>query len=380
MERHILMEDSTGRKLIVCVAVLSAFCSAAAFSRDSELQRGPYQTVTSVPGGGADGVWDYATVDDAARRLYLAQDGVTVVDLDTGKVTPHFVSGKAFQGLVPTHHVLPVNGGKALAVSDSITNSVDFFDPQTGKILSVVSVGPPPKQNWHNPDGLVYEPKSKLLIAVNGDSSSLSLIDTTALAKRGEIPIGKGKLETAAADGAGLVYVNQEESNSIAVVDVGKRKVVQDIALRDCEEPTGLAYDSKDRLVISVCSNGLVKFIAADDAKEVASVKVGSGADGVVYDPERHFVFSFGGDAGTLSIIAVQDRMNIALVQTLKTRPGARLGALDPKTGRLYIPTARFGPPAAPITLPGLGTLPGLNPHTFEFLVVAPASRGSLDQ
>ena len=33
-----------------------------------------------------------------------------------------------------------------------------------------------------------------------------------------------------------------------------------------------------------------------------------------------------------------------------------------------------FGPPAAPITLPGLEPMPGLNPHTFVFLVVAPAS------
>jgi DNA-binding beta-propeller fold protein YncE len=368
------MEHSRGRKLFFWVGVPLLLCSTIVDSRSSELQRGPYQRVTSVPGGGADGVWDYATVDSAARRLYLAQDGVTVLDLDTGKVTPHFVSGKSFHGLVPTHHVLPVNGGKALAVSDVATNSVDFFDPQTGKILSVVSVGPPPEQNWHNPDGLLYEPKSKFLIAVNGDRSSLSLIDTTAFAKSGDIPIGKGKLETAVADGAGLVYVNQEESNSIAVVDVTKRKVLQEIAMKDCEEPTGLAYDSEDRLVISVCSNGLAKFIASDSKKEIASVKVGSGADGIVYDPQRQIVFSFGGDDGTLSIIAVHGRKSIALVQTLKTKPGARLGALDPKTGRVYIPAASFGPPAAPIALPGLEPLPGLNPHTFEFLVVAPTS------
>jgi DNA-binding beta-propeller fold protein YncE len=369
------MKNSTARALIAWIGVLSFFCSSVADGRDPETHVGLYQLATSVPGGAADGVWDYATVDNAARRLYLAQDGVTVLDLDTGKVTPHFVTGKPFQGLVPTHHVLPVNGGKALAVSDVATNSVDFFDPQTGKILSVVAVGPPPKQNWHNPDGLVYEPKSKLLIAVNGDSGSLSLIDTTTFAKMGDIPLRKGKLETAVADGSGLVYVNEEETHSVAVVDILNRKVIRQITMNGCEEPTGLAYDSKDELVMSVCSNGLVEFIASDSGKEVARVKVGPGADGIVYDPERHFLFSFGGDDGTLSIIAVRDRKNVALVQTLKTKPGARLGALDPKTGRVYIPSASFGPPAAPITLPGMESLPGLNPHTFEFLVAAPTLR-----
>jgi DNA-binding beta-propeller fold protein YncE len=370
-----LMKNSTGHELIAGIGVALLCCSTAADSRDAETHKGPYELAASVPGGAADGVWDYATVDNVARRLYLAQDGVTVLDLDTGKVTPHFVTGKPFQGLVPTHHALPVNDGKALAVSDVATNSVDFFDLQTRKLLSVVAVGPPPKQNWHNPDGLVYEPKSKLLIAVNGDSGSLSLIDTTALAKAGDIPLRKGKLETAVADGSGLVYVNEEETDSIAVVDILNRKVIREIALRGCEEPTGLVYDSKNELVISVCSNGLVEFMASDSGKEIARVKVGKGADGMVYDPERHFVFSFGGDDGTLSVIAVRDRTSIAVVQTLETRPGARLGALDPKTGRVYIPSASFGPPAAPITLPGMESLPGLNPHTFEFLVAAPTLR-----
>lgn len=368
------MKYSIRRKLFVCVGVLLVLSSTVGYSRDLEQQKGPYQFAKPVAGGSADGVWDFATVDNVGRRLYLAQDGVTVLDLNTGKVTPHFVTGKPFKGMVSTHHVLPVNDSKAVAVTDIATNSIDFFDPQTGKIFSDVVLGPAPKQNWHDPDVLLYEPKSTLLVTVNADSSSLSLVDTKAFKKIGDIPVGKGKLESAAADGTGLVYVNLADTGSIAVVDVPKHKVLEEITLKNCEEPTGLAYDTEDRLVISVCSNGLLKFISVDTKKEVASVKVGAGADGLVYDPERHFAFSFGGDDGTLSIVAVHDRKNIALVQTLKTKPGARLGALDPKTGRIYIPSATFGPPAAPITLPGLGTLPGLNPHTFELLVVAPTS------
>jgi DNA-binding beta-propeller fold protein YncE len=271
-----------------------------------------------------------------------------------------------------SHQVLPINGGTTLAVTDAGTNSVDFFDPRSGALMSSASIGPVVAGKFHNPDGIFYEPKSHLLISVNGDSSSLSLIDTKSFAKVGDILIGKGKLETGAADGAGLVYINEENGGSVAVVDVAARKVVREFAMKNCEEPTGLVYDSTDRLVISVCSNGLAKFIASESAKEVASVKVGAGADALIYDRERHFVFSFGGDHGTLRIIALKDRSSIALVQTLKTKPGARLGALDPKTGRVYIPSASFGPPAAPIKLPGMEELPGLNPHTFEFLVIAP--------
>lgn len=369
-----MIESFVGRAWIFCAAMAAASSTLAAHSRQAGSDHGLYRIVAPVPGGSADGVWDYATIDDAARRLYLAQNGVTVLDLDTAKITPHFVTGRLFQGLVPVHHVLPVNGGKSVAVTVVATNSVDFFDPQTGKVFADVTVGPAPKHNWHNPDSLVYEPNSALLVAVNGDSGSLSLIDTTAFAIRGEIPVGKGTLETAAADGTGLIYVNEPGTHRVAVVDVAKRKVVQKIVLNQCEDPTGLAYDSDDQLIISVCSNGLVKFIAADTRKEAASIKVGPGADGIVYDAKRHVLFSFGGDDGTLSVIAVHGPKDIALVQTLKTRHGARLGALDPTTGRVYIPVAKFGPPAAPIKLPGMAAMPGLNPHTFEIFVVAPKS------
>jgi DNA-binding beta-propeller fold protein YncE len=369
-----MVDAACGRKWILSAALVAVLFSWTVHGRGVEADHGPYRIITSIPGGSAEGIWDYATVDDAARRLYLAQDGVTVLNLDTGKVIPQFVTGRPFHGLVPVHHVLPLNGGKAVAVTVVSTNSVDFFDPQTGEIFADVTVGPASEHNWHNPDGLVYEPKSTLLVAVNGDSGSLSLIDTTAHVKSGEILIGKGKLETAIADGSGLIYVNEEQTHRVAVVDVPKRKLVQEIDLNACEEPTGLAYDADDHLVISVCSNGLAKFISTDTRQEMASVSVGTGADGIIYDAKRHIVFSFGGDNGTVSVIAVHGPKEISLVQTLKTGLGARLGALDPMTGRVYIPVAKFGPPAAPIKMPGMEAIPGLNPHTFKFLVVGPTS------
>ena len=53
------------------------------------------------------------------------------------------------------------------------------------------------------------------------------------------------------------------------------------------------------------------------------------------------------------------------LAQTLKTRKSVRLGALDAKTGKLYLPSAKLGPPVPP------SPWPTVIPGTFEFLVVA---------
>ena len=42
---------------------------------------------------GPDGSWDYVAFDPAHHRLYISRgDGVTAVDVETGKVTPRLLS------------------------------------------------------------------------------------------------------------------------------------------------------------------------------------------------------------------------------------------------------------------------------------------------
>jgi hypothetical protein len=71
-----------------------------------------------------------------------------------------------------------------------------------------------------------------------------------------------------------------------------------------------------------------------------------------------------GGD-GTLAVLA--DRPDgIAKLATVATEVGARTGAVDPRSGKVYLPTARLGEPDKP---GGHGQpLPG----TFHILVLSP--------
>jgi hypothetical protein len=142
--------------------------------------------------------------------------------------------------------------------------------------------------------------------------------------------------------------------------------VVKHVPLDGCEEATGLTYDEADKLVLSVCDNGVLKAYDTRAQRVVASVAVGRGADAVMFDATRRRAFVAGGDDGNLSVIAIRSNRDIALVQTLRTQVGTRLGVVDVGTGRVYLPSAKFGPPKPPIPYPTV--LPG----TFEFLIAAP--------
>ena len=127
-----------------------------------------------------------------------------------------------------------------------------------------------------------------------------------------------------------------------------------------------MAYDEKEKLLLSVCDSGVLKVLDGRAAREVASIPVGEGADAVMFDSKRRRAFVASGDSGTLSVIAVRSALDIALVQTIPTQSGTRLGAVDIDSGRVYLPAAKFGPPQPP------SPYPSVVPGTFEFIVIAP--------
>jgi len=93
-------------------------------------------------------------------------------------------------------------------------------------------------------------------------------------------------------------------------------------------------------------------------------VPIGDGVDGNAFDPGMRFAFASCGDGTTT--VAREDGEKLAIVQVLKTEPGARTMALDPATHKIYLATAKFEAPAE-------GQRRGkMTADTFKILVFAP--------
>jgi DNA-binding beta-propeller fold protein YncE len=276
-----------------------------------------------------DGQWDYSSVATDPHQLLIARgNGVTAVALDTKRVTPTLTEGDKL------HSALALPGGTRAAATDGGSDSVTLFQTGTGKIDAHVAVG-------KKPDGAVVEPKTGLLVVMNGASRDASLVDTARAETVATLPVG-GKPEFPAADGAGLVYVNIEDTAQILALDIVNRKRLGTIALPGCTEPTGLAYDRADGLLISSCRNGIAAIVDAKAGKLIASISIGEGPDAVILDEPHRRAFIPSGISGTLAVLALGGADRAKLVQTLQTQPGTRTGAFDATTGRLYLTTARF--------------------------------------
>ena len=297
---------------------------------------------------GPDGGWDYASFDPVRRRVYVAHQTVVIaIDADTGKANPAFAQGDRL------HAVVPVPGTDLIVTTNSGDNTAKVISAVDGKLLASIPTA-------KDADGAQYDPKTGLVVVICGDAGTLTLIDPKAMKAVGTIVVGD-HLEFGAADGKGRFFVNVEDKNQVAVVDLAARSVVARYDLPGCTRPTGLAYVVGDR-VISACGNGGVDILDAASGHTIATFKVGGFPDAVIYDNRRQLAFVPSGLAGTLSVIALSGKDDNTIIDTVPTQIGARTGTVDVKTGRVYLPTAEYVLPVP------AGQRPTPKPGTFVVL------------
>lgn len=323
--------------------VLSLFAVTTPLAQAADLK-----IIDSIKG--PDGGWDYASIDTVGNRLLVARpDGLMSIDLATNMVNPILVPGQRSHGaaIAPNGVGVLASGGNGVAV---------IFKGADGSVLGQVPVG-------KKPDAVVYEPKSGLVAVIDNKDGVVVLIDPETKGEAGRIEV-PGVLEFAAADGEGKIFINVEDKNDMVVLDVPNRKVLARRPLPGCEEPTGLAYDPQTHVLVSACGNGTAIATSSIDGTPLATLAIGRGPDAVIFDARnKRFLVPCGGD-GELTVIS-EEGAALKVTGAVKTAKGARLGTLDPATGKIYLPVADYQPAAK------AGDRPTIVPGSFRVLVLA---------
>ena len=330
----------------VCGALLFALCAGTALAQQ------PYHIVDHWKIGGTGG-WDYLLVDPGAHLLYLTHGPrVEVVDTKTGKAVG------AITGLKGTHGIALDPDGGVGYISDGGANAVVVFDRKTFATLGSIPAGT-------NPDGIAYEPLTKTVWAFNGRSKNVSVIDAASRTVVATIDL-PGKPEFPQADGKGHVFDNIEDKNTVVELDARTRTLTRSWLLNGCESPSGMAIDTAQHRLFSVCDGGKMAVLDSQSGKQIATASIGDGPDAAGYDPKNQVAFSSNGD-GTLSVVDAAN--GYKTIETLPTQKGARTMSFDPGSDRVYVVTAELGPrPEATAANPR--PRPAIVPDTFTILVV----------
>ncbi len=275
---------------------------------------------------------DYVYADNDGRRVYVPRGGQTYVfDLDTHKLIGAItnISGHGVAVDPESHHGFSSSG------------AVGMFDTQTLEKIKTIDVE-------GRPDGILFEPFTKHVYVFSHEAPNATVIDPKDGSIIGTIDLG-GSPEQAASDGQGKLYVDLEDKDSIAVVDVNTLKVTATYSLGGKGGgPGGLGLDAKNHILFAMCHEpATCVILSADDGKILDALPIGSGTDGGGFNPNTMEAFSSQRD-GTLTIIKEKSPTSFEVEQTVQTKRGAKTCTLDTKNDHIVLITVERAPTPAP--------------------------------
>jgi DNA-binding beta-propeller fold protein YncE len=298
---------------------------------------------------GGDGGWDYVVPDPPNHRVFIArQNRVMVVDEETGKLLGEVTGINGAHGTA-----IAGSSGHGFATSGN-DKQVVMFDTKTFKELSRIP-------SEEDTDAIFYDAPSDRVFTLNGDAHSSTVIDSKGT-RITIIPLG-GKPEYGASAGDGKAYANLTDTSEVVEIDTKTAKVTRRWPTAPCKQPVSMAVDTAHHRLFSGCRSGVMAISDYQAGRVVATVPIGTGVDGAGYDAASGNAFASNAD-GTLTVIHQDSPDQYHAAETVKTPEGSRNMGLDPTNHRIYLASAKFGPPPG-----GRGRAPVL-PDSFAVLVV----------
>lgn len=344
---------SGGPTRLAAVLVLLLLAPAlAAGTKPKPIPRG-YRLHRTIPISGSEEGGALAA-DPEAGRLYVTRgDRVVALEVATEKVLGE-VAGAGVRGVALAREL------KRGFASNSREDSVTIFDLEKLAVLGTVAVG-------KEPDTLLYDPFARRVFAFGPASDGATAIEAADGSVAGSVALG-GRPRSAVSDGKGTVFVSISDTSEVVAFGSRDLEVRARWPLAPCETPTGLAMDRATRRLFVGCRNQVMAVLDAQGGSVLATLPIGKGVDGVAFDDGRRLAFASSED-GTLTVVGEDTPGHHVVVENATTLPGARALALDPRTRRVYVAAAQFGPAPAgtPDNPRGRGPMV---PGTFVILVL----------
>ncbi len=334
------------RQPLFVLALLGA--SALAWPRLSPAQK--FKAAKFSIGG--DGGTDYLTAEPGTGRVFVSRaTHVMVVDGVTGKVTGDIPNTPRTHGIA----LAPKAGhGFITSAGDS---TVEMFDLKT---LAVIRRIPIPTGGL---DGIMYDDFSDRIILTNHSRpiGTMVALDPTSGAIVGTVQLEDNGPEGAASNAEGKIFINNEGTSTIQVIDLKTMKAIASWPLAPCEGPTGIAYDRATNRIFSGCGKTSV-VVDATTGKVVATIANGDGVDALGWDPAQKLIYIPAGRDSNVTVVHEDAADKYTVVATVSTMRGAKTISVDAVKHVAYLFQPEYGPPPADAPPPQPGQRPARGP------------------
>ncbi len=237
------------------------------------------------------------------------------------------------------HHMIVSRDGRHLYVGNTHSNTVSTVDLATEEIVKTIPL--------LDPYNFYYTPNSELLVTtctrlgrveVHAKETWSNLNQATGWERLAEIPTGKDPNHFAFSPDGHFMYVSNEYSHQLSVVDLQERKLVHQVDTSRRPVDVSLAPGGKIIFVANY-TDGHVTVYDTASFKELKRIPTGAGAHGMAMTTDGKTLFVSNRDAFTVSAIDVESQ---EITRSFKVPQGPDMLEVTPDGRELWV-TARYG-------------------------------------
>lgn len=277
-------------------------------------------------------------IDLKGERLFVAEienNSVGIIDLKTDNVV------YTITGLYEPQGVLFIPESNEIIVSNGGDGTVKIFDAASFSPIKTISLS-------SDADNMRYDSTQKLVYVGYGNGG-LAIIDPITNKLVGNIVLDGHPESFQISDELSRIFVNVPADDSIVVVDLQKRTIVNKWQNNDIHENYPMALDEDlHRLFVGYRNPPQLSVIDTDSGKTVATVNIPQDTDDIFYDESTRQIYVSGGD-GFDYVISDNGGGNYNIIAKIQTGQGARTSLLAPQTERLYVAVPNYSIPQAQI-------------------------------
>lgn len=316
----------------------SVFLLLTALSVTPALPYDGWHLERTIPVTSGTAAFDYITFDSSANRLFLGhrKNGLQVVDAKTGGLlttvqgTPAASSNGAV--LIPEFD---------LGVSNNENGTLTPFKLSTLEASEPIKIG-------EELDTSHYDPATKRLfvnMAAGATGSEIVVLETPSLQKIGSIKLASKKLEHAAFDEAGTMFLAARDLDLVYRIDTKGMTVSAQWPTTGCGQANSTALDAGNKRLFVACrGNDRIKpsliVMNTENGSVGYTAEIGGGNDGLVFDPKSKRLFAANGLSANLNVFEQVDADSYKPVEALGTRAMVKVLAYDEEHQKLYSMTA----------------------------------------
>jgi DNA-binding beta-propeller fold protein YncE len=321
--------DLTMKKSLSILFMLMMFFTFRAKSEPAS----SLKLVRTIPMPGITGRFDAFGVDVKGHRLFvtpLDHKTVEVYDLTTGKLI------HSIPGMEKAHAVLYRGDLNEIFVTDGPAESLKIFKGDRYALIKAV-------KPLAEPDGILYDPATHYLYIITGgenaklDYSLIAVVDTDRSEHIGDIRIEGGTMEEMRLEKSSpRLFVVNREKNRIEVLDRKERTILTSWPITLGKVPVGLAIDESAHRLFVGCRSEVMVVVDSESGKEITSVPLSKGIDGMVFDPASRRIYSEA-NTGAIDVYEETDADHYRSLGTTAIGSPAKPGLLVPELNRYFV-------------------------------------------